>query len=331
MNKNFTIRKNNKILFSTIFISALSLAGWGISTLIGSYIPLYLLIGFSVIFSSEKWLDYYTRKNKIIGKAYRLFLNLTIISLFVLLIWSGFLLFNHQFMHSPLAGSLVFIAEICMFIWLCRVVARNSWRQPSMKLTVASVVCLFLIFAFAGVQPMSVYKDKVVSAITTYLSDQRERASVNLEQGNSDQDNINLDQDDEQDVIDYSLTSVDAYADMFNQYRQTKGLTALKFTDDLNRVATLRLMELHTNFSHDSAGNYNEHLAENIAMSTGFLSNSDALELWQNSPGHNANMLNSGYRYTGYAIGNGYAVQLFTEYTTINGEPQLPPGWYWAD
>ena len=136
----------------------------------------------------------------------------------------------------------------------------------------------------------------------------------------------------EQDVIDNSQnTSVDEYADMFNQYRKTKGLNSLEFTVDLNLVAELRLKELYTDFSHYSAGNYNEHLAENIAMNTGFLSNSDALEMWRNSPGHNANMLDSSCRYTGYAIGNGYAVQVFTEYITINGKPQLPPGWYWVD
>ena len=43
------------------------------------------------------------------------------------------------------------------------------------------------------------------------------------------------------------------------------------------------------------------------------------------------NMLDTSYKYTGYAIGGGYAVQLFTEYPTINGEPQLPPSWYWDD
>ena len=72
-------------------------------------------------------------------------------------------------------------------------------------------------------------------------------------------------------------------------------MAPLVFTDDLNRVAELRLKELYTDFSHYSTGSYNEHLAENIAMSTGFLSNSDALSMWQNSPGHNANMLDSGY------------------------------------
>ena len=38
----------------------------------------------------------------------------------------------------------------------------------------------------------------------------------------------------------------------------------------------------------------------------------------------------SGYKYTGYAIGDGYAVQVFTEYPIIDGEPQLPPGWHWT-
>jgi uncharacterized protein YkwD/ribosomal protein L37AE/L43A len=131
-------------------------------------------------------------------------------------------------------------------------------------------------------------------------------------------------------IHDLRDTSVADYANKFNQYRQSKGLPPLEFTDDLNRVAELRLKELHTDFSHNSAGGYNRHLAENIAESTGFLSNSDALKMWQNSPGHNANMLNGGYKYTGYAIGDGYAVQVFTEYPTINGEPQLPPGWYWT-
>jgi len=339
------ISNNKKWLFSLLLIFALSLVGWGIGVLIGSFIPLWLLLGFSVIYSIEKWLSYYTRKHKIVGKIYRVILNLSILSLFGLLIWSGFSLFTQQFMQNPLVGSIVFLAELVIFIWLCRVVAKNSWRQPSMKLTVFSLICLFLIFSFAGVQPMADYKDEVLGKVTAFFNEQNEKAEITLEQGNSEQDvitNVITEKNDETngdsfvsksiDVVDDLWdTSVDDYANKFNQYRQSKGLTSLKFTNDLNRVAELRLKELYANFSHYSAGNYNEHLAENIAMSTGFLSNSDALVMWQNSLGHNANMLDSGYKYTGYAIGNGYAVQVFTEYTTVNGKPQLPPGWYWVD
>ncbi len=120
---------------------------------------------------------------------------------------------------------------------------------------------------------------------------------------------------------------VNDYAARFNAYRQSKGFTPLIFTNDLNKNAALRLSELQTNYSHNSAGQYNLHLAENIVMGT--YNNQDSLVCWKNSPGHNANMLNSTYKYTGYAAGNGYAVQLFTDYPTVNGVPQLPPGWRW--
>ena len=188
---------------------------------------------------------------------------------------------------------------------------------------------------------MAGYKDEILGKATSFFNEQKKKAEIALEQGNSEQAVI-IEENNETDgdslvsksvdvVDDLWDTSVDDYANKFNEYRQSKGLAPLKFTDDLNRIAELRLKELYTDFSHYSAGNYNEHLAENIAMSTGFLSNSDALKMWQNSPGHNANMLDIGYKYTGYAIGNGYAVQVFTEYTTVNGKPQLPSGWYWAD
>ena len=130
-------------------------------------------------------------------------------------------------------------------------------------------------------------------------------------------------------VNDSYNTETPDYATRFNSYRQSKGLQPLIFTDDLNQIAQLRLVELKSNFRHASRGGYNNHLAENIAMRTGSLSNQGALSMWQNSPGHNANMLGEDYKYTGYACGGGYAIQLFTSYQTINGEPQVPPGWYW--
>jgi|WetSurMetagenome_2_1015567.scaffolds.fasta_scaffold43096_2 hypothetical protein len=124
-------------------------------------------------------------------------------------------------------------------------------------------------------------------------------------------------------------TDIDDYVARFNEYRQSKGLASLLFTEDLNKVAALRLKEIQMSFSHNSQGNYNRHLAENIVM--GIYSNQGALECWQVSPGHNANMLDTSYRNTGYAIGGGYAVQVFTSYETLNGEPVLPPGWHWND
>jgi len=152
-----------------LLIGALSIVGLIASRFVGSLIPFWLLFGSSVFYSIEKWLGYYTRKYRIVGKIYRLILNLSALSLLGLLVWSGASLFTQQFMQSPLLGSFVFLLEIAVFIWLCRVVSKNGWRQPSMKLTVFSLICLFFIFSFAGVQPLSDYKDSLFDSIYTYF------------------------------------------------------------------------------------------------------------------------------------------------------------------
>ncbi len=178
MLKKLSKNVNKNWLLSLLLVLTLSLVGWGISALISSFIPFWSLLGFSVIFSIEKWLSYYTRKYKVVGRIYRLILNFSVLSLLGLLIWSSVLLFTHQFMQSPLIGSLLFIAELGVFIWLCRVVSKNSWRQPSMKLTVFSLICLFLIFSFAGVQPLSAYKDSLFNSISTYFRSANQPATT---------------------------------------------------------------------------------------------------------------------------------------------------------
>ena len=176
MLKKLSTIKNKRWLLSLLFVLALSLAGWGISVLIGSFIPLWLLLGFSIIYSIEKWLSYYTRKYKIVGKIYRLILNLSALSLLGLLIWSGVSLFTQQFTQSPLIGSLLFLLELAVFIWLCKIISRNSWRRPSMKLTLACLICMFVVFSFAGVQPFSNYKDEAIGKIANFINTQKEEA-----------------------------------------------------------------------------------------------------------------------------------------------------------
>ena len=94
------------------------------------------------------------------------------------MVWSGVKLFSSQFTQSAFIGSIVFLAELVCFIWLWKVVAKNSWRQPSMKLTVFSLTCLFLIFSFAGVQPMTGYKDEVFGKVTAFFNEQNEKAEI---------------------------------------------------------------------------------------------------------------------------------------------------------
>ncbi len=310
MTKHFPHYKNKNILFAVILIFVLALAGFGISTLVSSRIPLWLLLGFSVIFSIEKWFNYYTRKYKIVGKIYRLILNLSLLSLLGLLIWSGFSLFNQQFMQSPLVGSLVFLFELAIFIWLWRVVTKNSWRQPSMKLTVFSLICLFLIFSFAGVQPMAGYKDVVVDKIADLINEQELKA----EESRVAEENRRAIEKSEMDAAGVAV-EYDFYKDfvvLFNEFRSENGRAPLVFDTTLNELATERALEISQpgNFSHEGIKKYN--LGENIAMMAySSDSASDLIDLWATSPGHRSNMLSSSYHRTGFAKNGKYAVQIF--------------------
>ncbi len=160
-----------KWLTTLLSIFACSIVGIILDIVIHNSIPFYLLLGFSLIFSIEKWFNYDTRKHKEIGILYRLVLNLGILSLLGLIIWSGIKLFSHQFVQSALVGSILFMAEFVLFIWLWRVVAKNSWRKPSMKLTVFSLIALSVVFSFAGVQPLARYKDAIFNKIKSASAD----------------------------------------------------------------------------------------------------------------------------------------------------------------
>jgi hypothetical protein len=151
-------------------IAAVSIAGIAASMFVGNFVPFALLLGFSVFYCVERWSGYYTWEHEVVGRIYRLVLNLSLLSLLGLLVWSGVMLFSQRFTQSPLAGSLMFVFELAVFVWLCRVVSRNSRRQPSMKLTVFSVIGLFLIFSFAGVQPLAAYKDSVFDSMVALFT-----------------------------------------------------------------------------------------------------------------------------------------------------------------
>jgi hypothetical protein len=157
-------------LKAVLLIAGLSVVGLVVGMFVESSLPFWLLLGVSFFYSVERWLSYYIWKHKAAGRIYRLILNLSVLSLLGLLIWSGVLLFSQRFMQGPLIGSLVFVFEFVVFIWLCRVVSRNSWRQPGMRVTVLSAILLLLIFSFAGVQPLSMYKDSLVNSVSAYFT-----------------------------------------------------------------------------------------------------------------------------------------------------------------
>ena len=154
-----------------ILVLILSVIGLITSTYAGNLIPFWLLFSFSILFSIEKWLSYSTRKHKNLGTLYRLILNLGILSFLGFVIWSGIMLFRQHFMNFPVTGSLVFLGECIFFFWLWGVVRKNSWRWPSMKLTITALVAAILVFSYAGVQPMANYKDSSISNLRSFFNE----------------------------------------------------------------------------------------------------------------------------------------------------------------
>jgi len=130
-------------------------------------------------------------------------------------------------------------------------------------------------------------------------------------------------------VSDHSLDGTEmAFLDLINEYRTSNGLNALTVSTNLNRAAHWMANDLGTNayFSHtDSLGRspyaraqdcgYPAGAGENLAAGTAWSSAQSAFTAWQNSPGHNANMLNGFYRQIGIARLN---------------VPGSPYGWYWV-
>jgi hypothetical protein len=262
----------------------------------------------------------------------KLLLCLLIITGLADIIHRGYRLFTHH--TDPIINTVIFLVEIGIWFWVITVLRsrRYKYRKPKFKLILTVVIVITIVCAFAGIEPLSSYKDNVFSLVNNYLEEQklsREDVKISEEEAIVDEDNTVTSKWIPEGVTNISVSN---YEEIFNQYRQSQGYEPLIFSDDLNHIATFRLAEIKLDYSHYSKGGYNKHLAENInRISFGSLSNYEALNIWKASPLHNKNILDPNYIYTGYANGGGYAVQLFSSYETINGEPQLPPGLYWDD
>jgi uncharacterized protein YkwD len=159
------------------------------------------------------------------------------------------------------------------------------------------VLGIVLVCAFAGIEPLSTYKDDVFNKIKATLSSNISTAI---------QDKISS----KEDVVPIEKIppSIVSYEAIFNNYRVQHGLEPLIFTSELRSLAQKRVIEIQTNFSHEGIVKYN--LGENIVM--GVSSGQEALDIWDRSSGHKANMLNPQYTKTGYWRNGGYAVQLFS-------------------
>ena len=143
------------------------------------------------------------------------------------------------------------------------------------------------------------------------------------------------------DLGDGKTTTIKGYYDMeqsekilslVNKYRKSKGKGELSTSSELNKTGLLRAYEVGYYFDHRrpndddcfSAFPRRGYAGENIAA--GQSTAEQVFEAWKNSPGHNANMLDPGFKYAAMylfitdqknAADNGhwkyYWVQVFTE------------------
>jgi len=190
-----------------------------------------------------------------------------------------------------------------------------------MKLTIFSLIVLVIVLAFAGVQPMSLYKDNAITKWEAYWAEQKVKREESLAQAKIEEQKRLEEQkaveqkriaEQEAREAQIQIELNQSYAQLFNDFRIQNGKPLLTFDSRLNELAKQRAIEISQpgNFNHEGIKKYN--LGENIAMlaySTD--SNAKLLQQWANSPGHRSNMLSSMYTRTGFARIGRYAVQIF--------------------
>jgi hypothetical protein len=150
-------------LVVTLIVSVVALV---ISSIVGNILFFWLLFGFASTLSLEQWLSYYTKKYRPISIFYRVVLNLSVLTVLWVLIQSGIKLFTTKPLTFQILNSVLIVLELALFIWLWRLISKNSWRWPSMKVTLLTLVCVGLILAFIGLEPLASYKDKTIASIS---------------------------------------------------------------------------------------------------------------------------------------------------------------------
>lgn len=279
-------------LKALLLVFILSLVGLRISTFVDSLLPLWLLLGFSVFYSIENWFYYPTRRHKGLGKLYRLVLNVSLLLLLGLLIWSGIKLFSQQLFHSPPVDALMFLAQLGLLIGMGRTVSRNSWRWPSMKLTVFWVSVVAIVFAFAGVQPMASYKDGIAARLETYRAEQQikhEEQQRRAEETTATPAEV------------LTIEEIERQAfNLINQERQKAGLTPTSWddalyclskdhTEDMANKGTLFHAPVGASYAENAWGaSWSAIRRENLANTM--------VNSWMSSPLHRAWMLHGSLR-----------------------------------
>jgi uncharacterized protein YkwD len=262
----------------------------------------------------------------------KLVLNLLILTGLVLLIRGAYLLFTTH-PEEPLRDSIILILGLALWIALIkfsRSKARHYWlrykgTRPSFKLTTFLVISILLVFTFAGVQPMSTYKDNIANKWTTYWTEQKVETEERLAQAEIEkQQGIEEQKVEEQkkiseaigmtpititEALPKSQGSTKTLQDMdirkaeelaftlINEYRKSKGVPPTVWDDKLYDLSKAHTQEMASKgqLFHSSGG----IVGENAWGGRGYYQySSDDLAMaiasgWTTSPLHNAWLLHA--------------------------------------
>jgi glucan phosphoethanolaminetransferase (alkaline phosphatase superfamily) len=97
----------------------------------------------------------------------KLGLSLSILVSVILLIFFAYKAFTHQF--APTNGAISVLLTLGVLVWLIRTTTKHPYKytKPGFLLVTFIALIIFLITAFAGVSPMSNYKDKVSTMLSS--------------------------------------------------------------------------------------------------------------------------------------------------------------------
>jgi len=99
-------------------------------------------------------------RRRIVGSSWlRLIVIIAIIAGLVIVPWVGYRLFTHQ--TDPVIGTITFLFAFGLFVWLIRLLnsSRQMSRKPGFKLVFFSLLGIALVCAFAGIEPLTTYKN----------------------------------------------------------------------------------------------------------------------------------------------------------------------------
>jgi uncharacterized protein YkwD len=128
-----------------------------------------------------------------------------------------------------------------------------------------------------------------------------------------------------------ALAHAEDMADMISQYRRAHGLSTVKTDPKLTAIAERQAKAMAASgiMDHDVAGSFSSRIsgtgtgmaAENIAAGTGNWA--ETFRVWQKSPGHNANLLQSKADIVGVAVARNAQTRYKTYWAMVIAE--TPP------